>query len=84
MKEATKGNEGLYPNARIRCTQTVKDREHVKAFHLRGSCQGRADFVWGWGGKAFRNTVKDIVFAVVNDHSPSEGKLRKEKGIEIK
>jgi len=25
----------------------VKDKEHVKAFHLRGSHQGRADFVWG-------------------------------------
>lgn len=29
----------------------MKDKEHVKAFHLRGSHQGRADFVWG-GKKA--------------------------------
>lgn len=57
----------------------MKDREHVKAFHLRGSCQGRADFVWG-GEESFRNTVKDIVFAVVNDDLPSERKLRKGEG----
>lgn len=73
MKEATKGNEGLYPNARIRYPDCER----------QGTCEGfsferlsgRADFVWG-GEESFRNTVKDIVFAVVNDHSPSEGKLQ--------
>lgn len=54
-----------------------------EGFSFERSCQGRADFVWG-GEESFRNAVKDIVFAVVNDHSPSEGKLRKGEGIEIK
>ena len=46
---------------------------------MRGSHPGRADFVCG-GKESFRNIVKDIVFAVVNDHQPSERKLRKGAG----
>lgn len=57
----------------------MKDKQHVKAFHLRGSHPGRADFVCG-GKESFRNIVKDVVFAVVNDHQPSERKLRKGAG----
>lgn len=46
----------------------MKDKEHVKAFHLTGRHQRGADFVWD-GKESFRDTVKDIeVFAVVNDH----------------
>lgn len=65
----------MYPNARIRYPDCERQGA-CEGFSFERSCQGRADFVWG-GEESFRNTVKDIVFAVVNDHSPSEGKLRK-------
>ena len=68
IEGSNRGQGGFVSWRQDKGTQTVKDKERVKAFHLRGRHQGGADFVWG-GKESFRDTVKDIeVFAVVNDH----------------
>lgn len=60
----------------------MKDKEHVKAFHLRGSHQGRADFVWGGNTEIQLRIQKSLLLLMIISHQKENS--GKEQGIEIK